>query len=218
MGQDDARARILARRLRFLSSALLAVAGCGTPVSSSGAAALSPPAGPATTPDPASAGAGPSGAVADEGTGGVSHQGQGGSLEAADAGVDAAAPKVVVRVCLSIDILQSVQFAAGSPHIQARDHALLDEVVKVAGDHPDVHIELQGHTSAGEGRYGVRLDVKRAEAVRQYLLDHGVDASRLCVRGYGEERPRAPSLREEDRAKNRRVEFFRMGPDAPCSP
>ena len=51
------------------------------------------------------------------------------------------------------------------------------------------------------------LSQRRAEAVRQYLIDKGVAANRLFARGYGETRPVGDNATEEGRYKNRRVEL-----------
>lgn len=69
-------------------------------------------------------------------------------------------------------------------------------------------IEIQGHCDkTGPKGWNDTLSVKRAEAVKAYLIDKGVGADRLTTKGFGFEQPRYPNDTPEDRAKNRRVEF-----------
>ena len=72
----------------------------------------------------------------------------------------------------------------------------------------DVRVEIAGHTdSIGTESYNQGLSVRRAEAVRRYLVGKGVAAERLVVRGYGESQPIADNGTREGRFKNRRVEL-----------
>lgn len=69
-------------------------------------------------------------------------------------------------------------------------------------------IEVAGHAdSTGPAEYNMGLSLRRANAVRDYLVSKGVEADRLVVRGYGESRPTADNSTREGRAKNRRVEL-----------
>lgn len=69
-------------------------------------------------------------------------------------------------------------------------------------------IELRGHTdNVGTMAYNLQLSRKRAEAVRQYLLDNGVAATRIQAQGYGETKPVASNATDAGRAQNRRTEF-----------
>ncbi len=85
----------------------------------------------------------------------------------------------------------------------------LDAVGDVLVRYPDLQIEIGGHTDAvGTDAYNQRLSERRAEAVRQYLLDgFRIDPARLTTRGYGETRPVATNGNPTGRTLNRRVEF-----------
>lgn len=74
---------------------------------------------------------------------------------------------------------------------------------------PDLTVTVEGHTcSIGSEAYNQKLSERRAKAVVKYLVDKvGVPASKLNAVGYGETRPAYPNDTEENRAKNRRVEF-----------
>jgi len=73
-------------------------------------------------------------------------------------------------------------------------------------------VKIIGHTdSRGSDEYNMKLSVRRAEAVRDYLIAIGVDASKLEVSGMGETMPVADNGTEEGRQKNRRVEVEVIG-------
>jgi len=93
--------------------------------------------------------------------------------------------------------------------VKAEYYPILDEVVKVMNDNPNLSVKLEGHTdSIGAAAYNQRLSERRAKAVMNYLVKKGrIDPSRLSTIGYGETRPIASNATREDRAKNRRVEL-----------
>ncbi len=76
----------------------------------------------------------------------------------------------------------------------------------------DMVLVVAGHTdSKGRAAYNLDLSRRRAEAVKQFLLDEGqIDAKRLLVKPYGEEQPLVSNDTAESRAQNRRVEFVRI--------
>jgi outer membrane protein OmpA-like peptidoglycan-associated protein len=94
-------------------------------------------------------------------------------------------------------------------------------VVDIMKQNPDIRkVRVEGHTdSKGSDAYNIKLSQRRANAVRDYLIAHGVEADRLVAVGYGETRPVADNGTAEGRARNRRVEFTileqeRIAPDA----
>jgi OOP family OmpA-OmpF porin len=73
-------------------------------------------------------------------------------------------------------------------------------------------IVIAGYTdSVGAAKYNLALSVRRAEAVRNYLVEKGVNTSLITVEGYGEENPVASNKTKEGRAKNRRVDISIFG-------
>jgi OOP family OmpA-OmpF porin len=71
-----------------------------------------------------------------------------------------------------------------------------------------MEIEIAGHTDdVGSEAYNQKLSENRAQSVATYIIEHGIDTSRLNAVGYGESRPIAFNSDEEGRQKNRRVEF-----------
>ena len=73
----------------------------------------------------------------------------------------------------------------------------------------NVKLDIVGHTdSTGTEAYNQALSVRRAQAVRAYLIAAGIDAARLTASGKGESSPIASNDTRDGRAKNRRVEFI----------
>lgn len=109
-----------------------------------------------------------------------------------------------------IDIKDSVYFETNRDVIKAESHSLLDEVAQLLRDHPELsRIRIEGHTdSRGDAAYNKDLSQRRAEAVRTYLIDKGVDADRMVAEGFGEEKPLRKEETPEAWSVNRRVDFF----------
>ncbi len=84
----------------------------------------------------------------------------------------------------------------------------LDRHVAYLGANPSSPITVEGHTdSIGSDQYNQKLSERRANAVRQYLIEKGIASSRIKVVGYGEQKPIADNKTKEGRATNRRAEF-----------
>lgn len=102
-------------------------------------------------------------------------------------------------------IAATVTFASDSAQIDEAGKALLDAIAPCLSDGT---YEIGGHTdSSGDDEINLPLSQQRAEAVRDYLVSKGADASKLTAVGYGAERPVADNATEEGKAKNRRIEF-----------
>ena len=84
----------------------------------------------------------------------------------------------------------------------------LDRVVNFMLDNPTVKVEIGGHTdSKGSDEYNINLSQGRADAVVNYVINQGVDFSRIIAKGYGENLPVDTNSTDEGRQSNRRVEF-----------
>ena len=96
--------------------------------------------------------------------------------------------------------------------LKAEGRAKLDDLVgKVKGISLEVIIAV-GHTdSVGSDSYNQKLSVKRAEAVKAYLVTKGIEKNRVYTEGKGEKQPVADNKTSEGRAKNRRVEIEVVG-------
>jgi outer membrane protein OmpA-like peptidoglycan-associated protein len=109
-----------------------------------------------------------------------------------------------------ITISDRIQFASGKSTLLAPSLQVLDEVAAVLKDNDQIRrIEIEGHTDgSGVPQHNLKLSQKRAEAVRDYLVNtHGIDGARLVARGYGQDKPVADNTTREGREENRRVEF-----------
>jgi outer membrane protein OmpA-like peptidoglycan-associated protein len=105
--------------------------------------------------------------------------------------------------------LRNVFFEFDRADIKPESEVELLEVVRLLQAHPKWKVEVQGHTdSVGTAMYNQQLSQRRAEAVRQFLIQRGIKAERIQARGYGSSRPIAPNTTEEGRALNRRTEIL----------
>jgi outer membrane protein OmpA-like peptidoglycan-associated protein len=109
-----------------------------------------------------------------------------------------------------ITIKQQIQFALDSAVILPESFGLLTEIADTLIRHPEIHrVEVQGHTdNSGTPEHNKVLSEQRAEAVRAWLVQHGVPADKLVARGYGQEKPLVPNVTAGNRARNRRVQFI----------
>ncbi|OGR41938.1 MAG: hypothetical protein A2X35_11565 [Elusimicrobia bacterium GWA2_61_42] len=105
-------------------------------------------------------------------------------------------------------VLKGVTFEIGSDVIKAEGKTILDEAAATLLPRTSVRLEVQGHTdNTGNAAANVTLSEKRAAAVKAYLVEKGVAADRLEVKGYGADAPVADNATSEGRDANRRIEF-----------
>lgn len=106
--------------------------------------------------------------------------------------------------------LRHVHFASGKADLTPDSEASLGNTAQVLKDNPDWTVRVEGFTdSTGNKDANLKLSQDRADAVMNWLVDHGVDRGRLSAKGYGETRPVATNATEAGRLKNRRVELVR---------
>ena len=104
--------------------------------------------------------------------------------------------------------LENVLFDRGNASMLPGSYETLDEVVTFLQENPAVEIEVSGHTdNQGRADLNLALSRERAAAVKEYLVKQGVDGNRITQQGYGGTRPLVSNAIEEERSKNRRVEF-----------
>jgi uncharacterized repeat protein (TIGR01451 family) len=104
--------------------------------------------------------------------------------------------------------IESVYFQLDKAIILPRSFALLDNVAAVLASHPDLVIQIEGHTdTGGDDLHNKKLSARRAAAVRSYLVAKQIGEHRLHPIGFGEDRPIADNGTKEGRAQNRRVVF-----------
>jgi outer membrane protein OmpA-like peptidoglycan-associated protein len=100
--------------------------------------------------------------------------------------------------------IENVRFGFDSATVHPSQMPLLDEIARKLRAAPDVRVTIIGHAcDIGPEPYNLKLSVRRAQAVRRYLLDRGVEPDSVGVEGRGENVPLSP----DDRTVNRRTEF-----------
>ncbi|HKA15932.1 MAG TPA: OmpA family protein [Myxococcota bacterium] len=110
--------------------------------------------------------------------------------------------------CTGLVRLENVNFANNKSDINAKAAASLDETVRVLQGCPEHRVRLDAYTdSVGSDKYNQALSQRRADSVRTYLISHGIAASRIEAKGFGEANPVADNATAEGRAENRRVEL-----------
>lgn len=104
--------------------------------------------------------------------------------------------------------LNNINFATGSAEIMPESYPELERVAKLLKENRGLKFEIAAHTdNVGAANYNMLLSERRAQAVTDYLIEIGVEASMLVAKGYGLTKPIVPNTSEENRAQNRRVEF-----------
>ncbi|MBI5838217.1 MAG: OmpA family protein [Candidatus Eisenbacteria bacterium] len=116
--------------------------------------------------------------------------------------------------CIKEGALEGVYFDFDKSVVKPEFNPTLNDLAdKLVKECPNAELELDGHTDGkGSAAYNMKLGQRRADAVKKYLTEHGVDASRLSTKSFGESKPVAPNMVDgkdspENRAKNRRVEL-----------
>jgi len=123
---------------------------------------------------------------------------------AADSAAAAAGAGTEVRNMLSA----LIHFDFDKAVLRADDQASLDQKVAILTANAGVRVRISGHCDErGSDEYNLALGNRRATAAKQYLVSHGIDASRIETVSYGEERPIATGHDEDSWAQNRRDEF-----------
>jgi len=101
-----------------------------------------------------------------------------------------------------------IHFDYDRSNIRPDDMATLDQKVAILQANPDLRIRIGGHCDErGSDEYNLALGNRRAQAAKQYLVSHGIDASRIETQSWGEERPLVDGHDESAWSQNRRDEF-----------
>lgn len=113
---------------------------------------------------------------------------------------------VDARGCWTYESVMLFDF--DSDKIKPEGYSMLDEMVIILKENPQINVKIDGHTdNIGPAAYNMKLSERRSNAVKKYLIDKGVEAKRLMTEGFGLTKPAVGNDTKEGRAKNRRVEL-----------
>ncbi len=105
-------------------------------------------------------------------------------------------------------VVKGITFDYKKWDIKEAFNSNLSNIVDVLQNNPDMHVRIEGHTdNIGSMKYNIDLSQKRAQAVKNYLVEKGINESRVSVMGFGYQKPIAPNDTEEGRSLNRRAEI-----------
>lgn len=124
----------------------------------------------------------------------------------------APAPVVDADACQALIVNaindEKIFFETDKAVIRPESEAVLNAVAKAAAECPAVRMEISGHTdSRGRDAYNQELSEARANAVKTFLGNAGIDTARMDAVGFGETKPIASNNTRDGRAQNRRIEF-----------
>ena len=101
-----------------------------------------------------------------------------------------------------------IHFDLDKSNIRPDEAGILDQKVAILQANPDLRIRIGGHCDErGSDEYNLALGNRRAQAAKQYLVSHGIDASRIETQSFGEEKPLVDGHDESAWSQNRRAEF-----------
>ena len=116
------------------------------------------------------------------------------------------APTPAVMKTLN-DYAKTILFDSGKSSIKAQSNAVLESITAILKEYPQSKFSIDGHTdSVGSKALNQNLSESRASAVMTYLIESGIDSSRLTNKGYGEDSPIDTNATRAGRKNNRRVE------------
>lgn len=104
--------------------------------------------------------------------------------------------------------IKNLNFAADTSAINKESHEVLDEVYDFLMENKEIIVEIGGHTNGMPADdYCMRLSTARANSVKTYLINKGINPKRIVAKGYGKKEPIASNKTASGRKKNQRVEI-----------
>ncbi|MDH3252602.1 MAG: OmpA family protein, partial [Ignavibacteria bacterium] len=107
-------------------------------------------------------------------------------------------------------VLEGVIFKSGSAEISPESAEILDQAYNTLAQNPEIEVEINGYTdNTGSRQPNMKLSQARADAVKAFLVENGIEAKRIVTKGFGPDHPVGDNATTEGRRKNRRIEFLR---------
>ena len=129
-------------------------------------------------------------------------------MEAATEGTDVSVTQTE-DTRLKLNIPSDISFDTGRADIKPEMYSVLDTLASGLMNNPDAHVSIIGHTdNTGNDAINNPLSVNRAASARDYLINKGIQSSRISIDGRGSYEPEVANDTPEQRAMNRRVEIF----------
>jgi chemotaxis protein MotB len=121
-----------------------------------------------------------------------------------------------------ISIADMVSFDSGTADLRHEARPILDALALLVQSRPDLRVEVSGHTdrrriATAKFPSNWELSTARASRAARYLIEKGVDPSRIEARGFANQRPRAPETDPASGRANRRVEIRLYQPAQPTA-
>jgi len=137
------------------------------------------------------------------------------AIDAAGNVSETASDKIAIDILVTVTErglkmrVSNIEFAFGSSSLKTRGIKVLDRIYQILEKYSSYTVVVEGHTDdIGDEESNLKLSEKRALAVKNYLVNKGTDNSRLKYVGMGESLPFYPNTNDENRRRNRRVEFL----------
>jgi outer membrane protein OmpA-like peptidoglycan-associated protein len=120
-------------------------------------------------------------------------------------------PKDTSRVEIGkAQVIEGLTFAPWESKITPETEGSLEKLLQLMSLNPTIEVEIRGHTDGGGARdQNITLSRNRARAARNWLVKQGIERTRISVKGFGPDQPIAPNDTDDNKAKNRRIEFVR---------
>jgi outer membrane protein OmpA-like peptidoglycan-associated protein len=118
-------------------------------------------------------------------------------------------PEIKKEIIQKVDLAASkIQFQYNVAALTPESYKVLDDVIKLLKENPELNIRVEGHTSSeGATSFNMKLSLGRANIVKKYLESRGVESNRLKAEGFGSTRLLNKDKTPAEKALNRRVEL-----------
>jgi len=109
---------------------------------------------------------------------------------------------------LEFNTKSDLYFDTGKTSLNSSSKDVLDILITALNEFSDVNVIIETHTdSSGDNEVNMKMTQDRLASIKSYLIDHGIDQSRVKSKAFGENQPKFKNDNATGRAKNRRVEF-----------